>query len=562
MPTLSNKNATSIQSIHEYRKSVFVSDMYAGTFVVFLALFIIAIGRLENLFAYLLVISNLLLSLAIVFFLKKKKYILAVYTNLFFSILLVTLGIIAFGSIYNTQIFFISLSLSAFIYTANQRFNQFFFVVHILLFMGFSLFKTEPFFELEDTQANLLKIAIYILFSISFTYKGMLMFKLYIKSEAAIQKESLIYQTLFNNAYEGIISVHKDALSGIQYEIPNQQVFNLFDDSNFSIEYISNYFPKNQPDGTLSTQYFNQMLNSLKQTNRIEYNFAFLNKKKLPVYTKLTIVKLQDLFEKITIYLFKDISTEVKNQNTINSQLVELNAKNNQLTEYIQDSLQFENFAHLASHDLKTPTRTLISFSQLLERRNKHLLDDESTEFLNFIKNAAKKVNFIINDLSEYAKITTSKNVIQSISFHTFLDLILKVIKTLFTDVKLNVQLIDLPEKLQADEKKLKILFYNLLTNAVQFRQTESSSKIKIKYKEKAQVHQFAIEDNGIGIDKAYIKDIFLIFKKLNATDEANNTGIGLATCQKIVQLHQGEIWVESKLNKGSIFYFTISKNL
>jgi len=204
----------------------------------------------------------------------------------------------------------------------------------------------------------------------------------------------------------------------------------------------------------------------------------------------------------------------------------------------------------------------LVSFSQLLERRNKNQLDGESKEFLSFIKSSARKINFIINDLSEYAKIATSKKVISKIAFPVFLTTIIEETKATFKDVNIKFQLISLPKHLNADERQLKILFCNLLTNAIQFRQIKSTPKVKVEYEEKKLAHQFTVQDNGSGIEKAYLKDIFVIFKKLNASDNSNNTGIGLATCQKIIQAHQGKIWAQSQLNKGTTFYFTISKNL
>jgi len=347
---MANKNEPDVKSIYDYRKSVFVSDMYAGTFVVFLAFLLVIIMKLNNVFAYLLIFSNLILSFIASYLLKKEKYILAVYANLFVSIVLVTLGIIAFGSSTNAQIFFVSLSLSAFIYTANQRINQFFFIVHIILFVAFSIFEVPPIFELANSQAVAIKTTIFILFGVSFIYKGILIFNLYIKSESAIQKENLIYQTLFNNAYEGIVSVHTDPVKQSQQETSNQQLFKLFNDPNFSIQQISNYFPSKQPNGSLSIDYYNEVQKRLKNTDRIEYGFTFTTSQKKFLHTKITVVKLKDVFETIIIYLFKDITTEVENQKTISTQLNELNKKNTQLTEYIENSLQFENFAHLASH--------------------------------------------------------------------------------------------------------------------------------------------------------------------------------------------------------------------
>lgn len=549
-------------NISEYRKSVFITDTISGSFVILFSLFVMFFIGVENSSVYAIIISYLLLSAVVYFLLKTNKYTTAVYAHLIVSILLLIVAIIGFGTSYNIQIFFISISLSAFIYTANQRFNQFFFVLHILLFAGFNILSINPFFELEQNSQSEIKITMIILFIISFMYKGLLVFNLYIKTEAAAKKENLIYQALFNNTYEGIVSVHTNPVKSTHKEFPNQQLFSLFKDSNFLLSNISNYFPEKQPNGIYSSLYYETKLKTLKNTNHIEFEFTFLLKNKAQIDTKVIVVNLQDIFETITIYLFKDITEEAKNQNIIKDQLKELNKKNIRLTQYIDDSLQFENFAHLASHDLKTPIRSLFSFSQLLEKRNKQHFDNDSLAYLNFIKSAALKMSLLINGLSEYAKIATSHKIFDEIEFSPFISTIIKDINTKFSEVDIFIQYLNLPLKIKGDVRHLQVLLYNLLSNAIQSKQANSKIEVKIEYTEKESFHQFAIHDNGIGIGDDYLKDIFVIFKKLNARDDSKNTGIGLATCKKIVQLHRGEIWAKSKINEGSTFYFTLLKNL
>jgi chemotaxis family two-component system sensor kinase Cph1 len=108
----------------------------------------------------------------------------------------------------------------------------------------------------------------------------------------------------------------------------------------------------------------------------------------------------------------------------------------------------------------------------------------------------------------------------------------------------------------------LKQLFQNLISNAIKFRKKNEGCEITISVEEKPTEYLFAFKDNGIGIDEQYKDRIFIVFQRLHGKSEYPGTGIGLATCQKIVALHKGKIWVESQLGEGSTFYFTISKTI
>jgi light-regulated signal transduction histidine kinase (bacteriophytochrome) len=111
-------------------------------------------------------------------------------------------------------------------------------------------------------------------------------------------------------------------------------------------------------------------------------------------------------------------------------------------------------------------------------------------------------------------------------------------------------------------EIELKQLFQNLISNAIKFRTPEETCRIQITAEEKPNEYLFAFKDNGIGIEEQFKDRIFIVFQRLHGKNEYPGTGIGLATCQKIVTLHKGKIWVESELGKGSTFFFTLSKNL
>ena len=120
----------------------------------------------------------------------------------------------------------------------------------------------------------------------------------------------------------------------------------------------------------------------------------------------------------------------------------------------------------------------------------------------------------------------------------------------------------NIPEAIAADYTKLKQVFQNLITNAIKFHKKDEFPKIEISCKDENEFWKFTVKDSGIGIKPAYFERIFVLFQKLHTNKEYEGTGLGLAICKKIIEQHQGQIWIESEVNVGTTFHFTISKNI
>ncbi|MHA2392268.1 MAG: sensor histidine kinase [Promethearchaeota archaeon] len=219
------------------------------------------------------------------------------------------------------------------------------------------------------------------------------------------------------------------------------------------------------------------------------------------------------------------------------------------------DDLQ--QFAYVASHDLQEPLRAIVSFSQLLEDKYKDKLDKDGKEFIHLITDGAKKMNILIKDLLSYSRITTHPKPSEIVN----LNLILK--DTLFNlqeSIKESGAVVtyDIMPTLKVDQTQFLQLFQNLISNAIKFRRKEPPT-IYIGVKEINGEWLFWVKDNGIGIESKYFDHLFNIFYRLHTKEEYPGTGIGLPICKKIVQRYGGIIWVESEIDKGSTFFFTIS---
>ncbi len=219
---------------------------------------------------------------------------------------------------------------------------------------------------------------------------------------------------------------------------------------------------------------------------------------------------------------------------------------------------ELEQFAYVASHDLQEPLRMVTSFTQLLERRYKTKLDNDADEYIGFIVEGSKRMKYLIDDLLEFSRLNTENREFESVLLKITLE---DVLRNLTTSIKENNAQIthDPLPTIIGDPSQINQLLQNLIANAIKFHGDEPP-KIHISAEESGDEWIIGVSDEGIGIDPDHQEQIFRIFKRLHTREEYSGTGIGLAICKRIIDKHNGKIWVESELGKGSNFYFTIPK--
>ncbi len=245
----------------------------------------------------------------------------------------------------------------------------------------------------------------------------------------------------------------------------------------------------------------------------------------------------------------------------LNQKIAEVKRANEELKKYIHSNLQLENFAYITSHDLREPVRTIVAFSQILERKLKTELSPENLEFLNYVTQAGKNLNQLIEDILAFSRVNKKDAPVEVIDVQCILERVLIDLNSIIVGNEIEVKLPrSLPAVMTANSSYLYQLFQNLIKNAVKFRDAERSAKIDVGYSERSDYHQFYVRDNGIGIKEDYFDKVFLIFKKLHSREKYEGSGIGLAICKKVVEFHQGAIWLESTVGEGTCFYFTIKK--
>ena len=246
--------------------------------------------------------------------------------------------------------------------------------------------------------------------------------------------------------------------------------------------------------------------------------------------------------------LHSDIGDRKQNEETLKQINRELKASNEEL----------EKFAYLASHDLREPLRMVTSFTQLLAQKYSGKLDADADQIIGFAVDGASRMEQLIHDLLEYSRVGKTDKSWELVNIEAVLDRALNNLQVSISETNIEINRTQLP-LVFGEQGQLVQLWQNLIENAIVYRQQEPLI-VKIRAEEHQDHWLFSIKDNGIGIAPSYQKRIFKIFQRLHTKQEYPGTGIGLAICNKIVDRHGGEIWVESELGKGATFYFTLPK--
>lgn len=226
--------------------------------------------------------------------------------------------------------------------------------------------------------------------------------------------------------------------------------------------------------------------------------------------------------------------------------------------ELTRSNKDLEQFAYISSHDLQEPLRSVSGFLQLLVRRYGEQLDPKAQEYIDISVGGVKRMQVMIEDLLDFSRVTTRGKEFRLIKTNEIVENVILDLKSSIDKNSAVISCEQLPDIL-ADGSQIYQVFQNLINNAIKFR-SEKSPVIKISAEENDSEWIFAVEDNGIGIAPKFQNEIFEVFKRLHPRRKYSGTGIGLAIVRRVVERHGGRVWVDSNVDEGSTFYFTISK--
>lgn len=314
---------------------------------------------------------------------------------------------------------------------------------------------------------------------------------------------------------------------------------------------------------------FQTQLNNIfiPEEQKMELLSAFEKAQKL--YTRLDFLHKRSMKDKsITIKILENTVDELQKQkNHIVNSNEQLTHQKRQLEEQSHQMAknlhalqlsynELEQFAFIASHDLKSPLRNIGGYAQLLKKRYYNALDEDANIFIDFIVNNAQMMNTIINDLLEYNNMNKDKETVQT-DFRKLIDTISYSLNSLIEQNDATIQYGELPT-LWVQRNSVKQLFHNLIDNALKYRSDKKPViKIDAQPLNDGNLWQFSVKDNGIGLDEQYTEKAFLLFQRIHKKDQLG-TGMGLAICRKVVKLHGGDIWYNKNIDGGTTFHFTL----
>lgn len=216
---------------------------------------------------------------------------------------------------------------------------------------------------------------------------------------------------------------------------------------------------------------------------------------------------------------------------------------------------ELEQFAHTASHDLQAPVRRIAKFLELLQMDLGETLSERSKDYLDRALKGASHMQRLIKDLLEFSLIGGAKGTFRPVKLEEVLKDVLAQLEVMIVNTNTKIDVTALPI-VMGNHMFLHQLFQNLIANAIKFR-GQASPRIEIFARDTGDKWIVTVKDNGMGIPSDSFEAIFGIFQRIDNSNHIEGTGIGLALCKKIIELHHGQIWVESIVNEGTAFHFT-----
>jgi two-component system sensor histidine kinase/response regulator len=258
-------------------------------------------------------------------------------------------------------------------------------------------------------------------------------------------------------------------------------------------------------------------------------------------------------------YIFKPINPDILKSKTKvyldiyvqREQILKLNAGLRQSNE------ELERFAYICSHDMQEPVRMMSSYAELLEQKYADRLDEKGRKYVDFIAASARHLSAMIKDILNFSRVGRDEIKLEKVDCNEVARDVLREFERIIEEKKAKVACETLPV-LRSSPTLIRILFQNLIGNALKFQDGSRAPQVRIAAERKGEAWQFSVADNGIGIDPNQKHRVFAIFQRLQRKDQFPGTGIGLSTCSKFIALCGGRIWFDSTPGQGTTFFFTL----
>ena len=297
-----------------------------------------------------------------------------------------------------------------------------------------------------------------------------------------------------------------------------------------------------EEDRELTKKHFKDLVS--RKVNSLQYDKRLITKSNKFIWSQMIVRSmLKTNGENYIIGILTNITTQKQAEN-----------KMRRLNE------ELERFAYLASHDLKEPLRTISSLTERLKEKHGKSLNKNAHRYIELIDKASASMVKLTSELLTYSQLGHTVEKYDNINLNTVVNKVKKSLETSIKENQVEFKVDKLP-KIKGDKLQIELLFQNLISNSIKYRK-KVNPIITIGYEDRGDMWEFFIKDNGIGIAKEFHDKIFEVFKRLHDTKKYTGTGIGLSNCKRVVDNHNGTIWVKSSLRRGATFLFTIPKKV
>ena len=306
---------------------------------------------------------------------------------------------------------------------------------------------------------------------------------------------------------------------------------------------------------TLTYNYFLKDSHSLRiAPDQIPFYVAFVLF--AVVITRFTAVRRR--VERELLQSRDGLQKEVIERRMREEQIRELNEQLERRSAELEASnMELEAFAYSISHDLRAPLRHMVGFAELLRQHAATALDEKSRRYTTTILDAAKRMGALIDDLLAFSQIGRAETRASTVSIRQLVNEVVEEMRPDMAGRTVSWRIGNLPD-LYCDRSMLRIVFMNLITNAIKFTRPCERPEIEIGSFEDARGLVLFVRDNGVGFDMKYSSKLFRVFQRLHRSEEFEGTGIGLATVQRIIQRHGGTAWAEGSVNGGATLFLAV----
>ena len=362
--------------------------------------------------------------------------------------------------------------------------------------------------------------------------------------EATTEKTK--YRTLFDGSSDAIMTLSPEE-GFLSCNPATLKLFGCASEKDFISLFPGELSPARQPRGENSGELADKLMKeAMEQGARdFEWRHHRPDGTTFDASVRLTAMNLQG--RKVLLATVRDISPRKALQAQLEQSHAQLERSNEDL----------EQFAYVASHDLREPLRMVTSFLELLQRKYGGQLDEKADLYIGHAVDGAERMEGLLGDLLDLSRVGTHGRPLAATEMTSALNRALKNLGPVIREVGAEVSRSELCQVI-GDETQLVQLLQNLVANGIKFHAPDATPRVEVSCQRRGDVAEFCVRDQGIGVDPKHAERIFEVFSRLHSQREYAGSGIGLSICKKILQRHGGRIWLEPAPGGGTAFKFEL----